>query len=370
VTIVVAILLAVAAFGAWLAVGVASWLREFAAAPTLSGFVRGIGQWWLFCWFVDWSWRAAYPPFVQSDKLGLDARIYLGGARTWLAGGDPWTSAVWFNDAGTYGFHFAAPPPAVLLCVPFAWMPERLFANLAVMASFAAGFLILRAVRLPSWWIVFPPLLLGILSANPVVIGLACVVSGVRWLAPVGFAAKVYLAAGLVAERRWKDLVFVAVVVAAMVLLLMPMWLQYASDYSSISAGIAAESAGGFSATRALPLFAATAACVAALAVVDWRAAFWLAVPALSPFAEFHSSIFALPVMAPGLGGLLAMAGTPGDAWAPLAICAYSIWRVGRRAAEAGGLRLPAWADVQVRRPTPPDAADVTSSASGATAAK
>jgi hypothetical protein len=357
VAIVAAILFAVAAFGAWLAVGVARWLREFAAAPSLRAAVQGLTQWWLFCWFLDWSWRAAYPPFVQSDKFGLDARIYLGGAQTWLSGGDPWTSVVWFNDAGTYGFHFAAPPPAVLLYVPFAWMPERLFANLAVLASFAAGLFLLRAVRLPAWWIVFPPLLLGILSANPVVIGLACIVSGVRWLAPVGFGAKVYLAAGLVAERRWKDLAFVVAIVAALVLLLMPLWIQYVSDYPSISATIAAESAGGFSATRAMPLFAATAVCVAALAVVDWRAACWLAVPALSPFAEFHSSIFALPVMAPGLGGLLAMAGAPSDAWAPLAICAYSIWRVGRRGAEMAGLRLPEWLDVQARRSEPAEPA-------------
>ena len=62
--------------------------------------------------------------------------------------------------------------------------------------------------------------------------------------------------------------------------------------------------------------------------------------------------MFALPVMAPGLGALLAMAGTPGDAFAPLAICAYAAWRVGRRGAELAGLRLPDWLDVQVRRKT------------------
>ena len=355
--IAVAILLAALAFAAWLAVGVARWLRAFAAAPSLGAAVGGLAQWWLFCWFADWSWRAASPPFIQSDKIGLDARIYLAGAQTWLAGGDPWTATVWFNDAGSYGFHFAAPPPSVLLSVPFAWMPERLFASLAILASFAAGFVILRAVRLPAWWIVFPPLMIGILSANPVVIGLACIVSGVRWLAPVGFAAKVYLAAGLVAERRWKDLAFVAIVLVAMVLVLMPLWLQYLADYSRISAMIAHESAGGFSATRSPQLLAVTAACVGALAVVDWRAACWLAVPALSPFAEFHSSIFALPVMAPGLGALVAVSGSPGDAVMPWAICAYSAWRVGRRGAELAGLRLPSWLDVQVRRAAPDAAA-------------
>jgi hypothetical protein len=345
----VAILVAVALFGLWLALGVARWLRGFAASPSLGGFVRGMTQWWLFCWFAQWSWKVAYPPFVQSDKLGLDARIYLGGARAWLSGGDPWTSAVWFHDAGTYGFHYAAPPPSLLLFAPFAWMPERLFANLAVIACFAAGFYLLRAVRLPAWWILFPPLLIGILSGNPVVIGLAAVVSGARWLAPVGVVAKVYLGVGLVAARRWKDVAVVVAVVAATLVLLAPLWLQYAADYSSVSATIAHESMGGFSASRDPMLFVATAACLALLAFVDWRAACWLAMPALSPFAEFHSSVAALPVMSPGLAALLSMWRPPSDALIPTAIAAYCAWRVMRRAAETAGLKFPAWLDVRIR---------------------
>ena len=354
--VVVLVLIACLAFGAWLAVRALRWLFAFAAAPSWPRLVDGATQWILFCWFADWSWRAAAPPFLQSDKLGLDARIYLAGAQTWLAGGDPWTATVWFHDFGTYGFHFAAPPPSVLLCVPFAWLPERLFANLAILASFAAGFYILRAVRLPAWWILFPPLMIGILSANPVVIGLACVVCRRRWAAPIAFAAKIYFTAGLVAERRWRDIAVVAACLAALVVILLPLWLQYLADYSSISATITQESAGGFSATRALPLFVVTAACVAALAVVDWRAACWLAVPALAPFAEFHASVFALPVMVPGLGALLAMAGSPGDAFAPWAICGYAAWRVAWAVAERAGLRLPAWTEVLGPRSRPASA--------------
>jgi hypothetical protein len=348
----VAILIAATVFGAWLATGVARWLCGFAAAPSWGGFVRGMTQWWLFCWFIQWSWQVAYPPFVESDKLGLDARVYLGGAQAWLAGRDPWASAVWFHDAGTYGFHYAAPPPSLLLFAPFAWMPERLFANLAVIASFMAGFCLLRAVRLPAWWILFPPLLIGILSGNPVVIGLAAVVSGVRWLAPVGVAAKVYLGVGLVAARRWRDVAVVVAVMAATLVVLAPLWFQYAADYSSVSATIAQESAGGLSASRDPMLFAATAACLALLAYVDWRAACWLAMPALSPFAEFHSSIAALPVMSPGLGALLATSGTPWDTLIPKAIAAYCAWRLMRRAAESAGLKLPDWLDVRIRKET------------------
>jgi hypothetical protein len=348
----VAILIAAAVFGAWLALGVARWLCRFVAAPSWSDALHGVFRWWLFCWFVDWSWRVAFPPFVQSDKLGLDARIYLGGAQAWLSGGDPWTSAVWFNDAGTYGFHYAAPPPSLLLFVPFAWMPERLFANLAVIACFVAGFCLLRAVRLPAWWILFPPLLIGILSGNPVVVGLAVVVSGVRWLAPVAVAAKVYLGVGLVAARRWKDVAVVVAVMAATFVLLAPLWLQYAADYPSVSATIAHESMGGFSASRDPMLFAATAACLALLAVVDWRAACWLAMPALSPFAEFHSSVAALPVMSPGLAAMLSMWAPPSDALIPTSIGAYCAWRVMRRAGESAGLKLPAWLDVRIRTET------------------
>jgi hypothetical protein len=349
------VLAAAAAFGAWLAADTLAWLRGFAKAPSIAGFVRGVVQWGLFCWFADWSWRAASPPFLDSDKLGLDARIYLAGAKAWLSGDNPWSAQVLFHDAGTYGFHFAAPPPSVLLGVPFAWIDDdRLFGNLAVLASFAAALYILRAVRLPRWWIVFPPLLIGILSGNPVVIGLAAIVSTRRWAAPIGFACKVYLAAGLVAARRWRDLAVVVAVVAGLIVVLAPLWLQYAQDYSAISARIAHETDGGFSASRTPTLFLVTAACVAALAAVDWRAACWLAVPALSPFAEFHSSVFALPVMVPGLGALLAMSGTPGDGWAPLAICTYSLWRVARAIGERNGLRVPAWLDLRAQHETQP----------------
>ena len=72
-----------------------------------------------------------------------------------------------------------------------------------------------------------------------------------------------------------------------------------------------------------------------------WRAACWLAVPALAPFAEFHASIFALPVISPGLAALLAMAGQPADAFAPWAICAYSAWRVAWAGVGLAALHMP-----------------------------
>jgi len=339
--ILVVVLVCAGGFGAWLALRAGGWLSSFAAAPSWRELVHGGTNWILFCWFADWSWRAASPPFLESDKLGLDARIYLRGAQAWLNGGDPWNATVQFHDAGTYGFHFAAPPPSVLLCVPFAWVAEDLFVAAVIVAGFAAGFYILRSLGLPPWWIVFPPLTIGILSGNPVVIGMALLLSGRTWAAPIAFAAKVYLGAGLVAERRWRDLAIVAFALAAMAVILLPLWMQYAADYSSISANIAHESAGGFSATRAAPLFALTAVMVALLALVDWRAAWWLAVPALAPFAEFHASIFALPVISPGLAALLAMAGQPADAFAPWAICAYAAWRLAWAGAGLAGLHMP-----------------------------
>jgi len=99
VAILVVVLLCAGGFGAWLALRAGEWLSSFAAAPSWRGLVHGGTNWVLFCWFADWSWRAASPPFLESDKLGLDARIYLRGAQAWLSGGDPWNATVQFHDA-------------------------------------------------------------------------------------------------------------------------------------------------------------------------------------------------------------------------------------------------------------------------------
>lgn len=306
----------------WLPTIGVPWMTDFARTPTWQKAFHAAGQVALFGWFARWAWYSVNKQFVLGGKLGVDAHIYYRGAQAWVNGSDPWNAVA---SSAQYHFHFAAPPPTVLLFAPFTVIPEQVFGAGFTLLSLAAALYILRRVHLPAWWIVFPPLLIGALSGNPVVIAVACALTGSRWLAPVGTAAKIYVVAALVAERRWMALAVTAVVMLATVILFWPLWHQYLVDYSSISATIGRESAGGFSATRSVPLFIVTAAMVAILAVIDFRAACWLAIPALAPFTEFHASIFALPVISPILAVGLAY---PRQGLAPVVICVYVAWRI------------------------------------------
>jgi hypothetical protein len=311
------------------------WITNFARTPTWKAAFHAAGQVALFGWFARWAWYSVHMQFVSGGKLAVDAHIYYRGAQAWVNGSDPWSAVA---SSADYRFHFAAPPPTVILFAPFTLIPEQVFATGFMLLSIAAAFYILRRVNLPAWWIAFPPLLVGALSGNPVVVGVACALTGSRWLAPIGVAAKVYVGAALVAERRWMALAITPIVMLATVILFWPLWHQYLVDYSSISSTIGHESLGGFSATRSVPLFIVTAVMMAILAVIDFRAACWLAVPALAPFTEFHASIFALPVMSPILAiGL----GYPRQGLAPVVICVYVAWRILRATPLLKSLPLP-----------------------------
>ena len=80
-----------------------------------------------------------------------------------------------------------------------------------------------------------------------------------------------------------------------------PLWSQYFADYSQIQNWITEATHGCFSAARDPRLFVVTEVAVGALALIDLRAAGWLAVPALWPAAQFFYATFALPLRSPWL---------------------------------------------------------------------
>jgi hypothetical protein len=311
------------------------WMTDFVRTPTRHKALHAGGQAVLFGWFAKYAWDTVHAQFIVAGRLALDARIYYRGAEAWVHGSDPWAAKV---DFPSYSLHYAAPPPTVILFAPFTLIPEQVFVTGFTLLSVAAALYILRRVHLPAWWIAFPPLLIGALSGNPVIVAVACAVAGSRWLAPVGTAAKIYVGAAIVGERRWWSLAITAAVMLATVIVFWPLWHLYLVDYSSISATIAHESRGGYSATTYPPLFAVTAVMLAALALIDFRAACWLAVPALAPFTELHASVFALPVISPilAIGLAYPLAGLP-----PVVICVYAAWRIVRATPLLGRLPLP-----------------------------
>jgi hypothetical protein len=294
------------------------------------------GQLALAVWFAYWSWQTTHSYFesfpYHLDMVGFDARIYLHATQTWLAGGDPWTSYVsqhsWAAGAPDARYYFTGPPPTVLAFAPFSWLPDGAFTFGWMALTIGAAFYTLRRLRLPFWWVMFPPMTQAVFVGNPHVVCLALLLSGSNALMALSPAVKAYAVLPMIGQRHWRALGMLAIAGALSLVIFWPLWAQYAADYPHVQTWIMNATWGGFSAARDPRLFVVVGAAVGALALIDLRAAGWLAVPALWPAAEYFYATFALPLRSPWLVALLAIHGTQADAFAPWAIVAYAIVRL------------------------------------------
>src|SRR5439155_10097738 len=102
----------------------------------------------LFVWLDVqrmWAWS------FDLRNFGDDGAIYRGAAAAWLSGGNPWTVT------SATGAYFGAPPPTLLLAAPFVAVDELVTRILWIAIAGAAGAWSVRRLRLPLWWILFPP---------------------------------------------------------------------------------------------------------------------------------------------------------------------------------------------------------------------
>ncbi|HEX7495641.1 MAG TPA: hypothetical protein VF349_03305 [Candidatus Limnocylindrales bacterium] len=267
--------------------------------------------------------------------VGFDAHIYYRGSAAWLAGQNPWATG-----AALAGHHFsyAGLPPTVVLLSPLTLLPEEAFLWLWLVASFVAAIVVVRALRLPIGWIAYPPMMFGVMSANPNVVLLALILAGGAWGGAAASAIKVIAIPPLVGERRWRALLAVAAVLGASVVLFPGLWSSFLNQAATVQSAISAESEGGFSAWGSPYLFLPTIAALAILARIDLRAAAWLVVPALFPTSQYHYAMFALPVD-PFLAAGMAI---PLRQVAPIMTIAYTAIRVGLLAWRRSGRSLPA----------------------------
>ena len=130
------------------------WLRSAIALVT-SPFVWGIAYRYLLpIWFILQSAKLLIGLALDrpSALLGVDARIYYEAGLAWLQGGDPWNVPV-------DGFTFAAPPPTLLAVIPFLPFGQFGTAFAWVLGSALIAVWLLRRLKLPLWWLAFPPLL-------------------------------------------------------------------------------------------------------------------------------------------------------------------------------------------------------------------
>src|ERR1035437_6049323 len=258
----------------------ARWVVEMARGLYQSPLVRRAASAALFGWLAYQAWLSVAGFFIDLpfhlDTVGIDGRVYYRAAATRLARGDPWTafttSNTWPPSSAFVHFLFTGPPPTVLAFVPFVWIPEDAFVVGWLGLSVAAAVYTTRRLHLPLWWMLFPPLVSGLVVGNPQIVCLALLLSGSTWLQSLAAPMKAYAVIPMVGERQWRALTVLTIGVAVSVVVFWPLWQTYAADYSKVQDWLMAFPEGGSSATRDPRLFVITAASIGVLLLLDRRA--------------------------------------------------------------------------------------------------
>ena len=286
-----------------------------AAAPSLAGLagrlnpalLAAIRAGWppILCAWFAWQTYQRISFFVDHNfPAGIDATIYYRGVVAWLHGANPWDAAV---TVGGSAYHYAGSPVTTVILAPAALLNEDVFTAAWLGLTWLAAAWTLRRLKLPLWWLLFPPISEALFSANPQLIVLALILAERSWLAAIGTALKVYAFIPLAGEGRWRAILVSVGVNAATILVAPGLWLAYIQQFGDISNRLEFESIQGFSAFYFPELLAVTVVALAILALRDRAAAGWLAVPAAWPASQLHYSTMALPVMTPLLAFFLAV---------------------------------------------------------------
>ena len=207
---------------------------------------------------------------MATFQPGTDAMLYAASARAWLNGADPW-------QVTELGVRFAGPPPTLLLFAPFAYLAPVLTAVIWLVADVVAVWFVVRRLRIPWWWYLFPPILEAILPANPEPVVLACLVAAPSMVQAVAPVLKIYALAPLVGERRIKALAVSLTIIGASAVVLP--WGRFLGDLPLVSSTLVDQtmSLSAWSLPWLLPF------TVIGLLGLGLKRAGWLAVPALWP---------------------------------------------------------------------------------------
>jgi hypothetical protein len=290
-----------------------------AVATRLSGIRLAAARIGLPAWFVaiDLLWIA------KPAVLGIDARHYQRAASVWLSGGDPWAVT-------ESGVTFAASPHTLLFYAPTSLLPLDVAVGFWMVLGVAASAWTVRRLRLPLWWVLFPPLVQSAWNGNPQSVALALLVTGLPIAAIAAVGLKLYAGVPLLARPK----VLVAAGIALLVTLPVLPWQLYIDTGFGVSDHITTAWNGG--AWRFPVLVPPT---LLALWVLRRRGAEWLAVPAVWPATQFYYVAMALPAIVnrPVLAALFAL---PAPLVVPLAVIVLGAWQ--------------AWSERQRSRGRPP----------------
>ena len=260
-----------------------------ARGPDLRFVKAWISRYWLAVWFGIIS--AMRLSVLVTGEAGFDARLYLTATRACLTGADPWISI------GAQ--RFAAPPPTLLPLAPIAILPESIGVAVMIALAVVGAVATVRILRLPWWWILFPPFLDAAWNGNPQNVLVPLILLGAG---PVAAFLKIYAVVPMALTLRWRALL----VTGAALLVTAPFlpWGSYIAKFGDLSAALATQSDGGLSAT-ALPWLIPVA--VAALLFAGRERAAWLAVPALWPTTQWYYSTLAVPALTPLAAAVIAI---------------------------------------------------------------
>jgi hypothetical protein len=273
---------------------------------------------WFLLWDIVGLGLLSANSYVAA--IGLDFRIYRAAASALLSGTSPWSAFVHFGS----DFHFAALPTDAQVFIPFALVPFELGLSIWTTLSLGLTIAALRRLELPIWWLLFPPIIDGLLAGNPHLVAFALVALAIPRPAPgakhdwhrgvsalagaLAATLKIYATLPLVAHRCGIALGAILLAVGASALVAPSLWAQYISEFGFIGSRLISESHGGtsvavvLSPTLALSPLAGIAIYVAAfllllaVATRNVTAAGWIAVPLLWPAAETHYATFTLPI--------------------------------------------------------------------------
>lgn len=292
---------------------------------------RFVAAWWRRSWLPVWFFviSAIRLTGVVGAGPGVDARLYIDATRAYLAGGDPWL-------VNFHGLYFAAPPPTLLTTVPFALLPGELGVAALLLTGLLGSIAALRWLRLPLWWLAFPPLADALWMGNPQTLLLPLLVAPwplVRAIAPM---VKVYAVIPLLGRPDRRALLYAGAFVLVSVPLLP--WGLFLGELRPVLERLSLQAGPGMSAW-AIPALVPIAA-LGLLALPRERSR-WLAVPVLWPSTQWYYASLALPGCTPLAAAVLAIQ-VPGlFAIVPLVALAELHWR---RVGAWAAARRPRWA--------------------------
>lgn len=228
--------------------------------------------------------------------FGSDATLYYRAGAAWVAGGDPWDA---FGTFAGNTFHFYAAPTAAIAIAPFTMIPESVFVPLWIALQAASAVFVVRRLHLPFWWVLFPPIITGVLAGNPSLSVLALLVATHPMANALAVMFKAYAGTPLLGERRWRAVMLTIGLGIASVAIAPGLWWTFITDGANRTQRLMAEAEGGFSGFRDPLLFVLGILAIVAIARLDLRRAGWLLPIAVWPASQFHWSTLAMPVMTP-----------------------------------------------------------------------